>query len=124
MTQETKWEQVPEVKLLKNRLDSAEATLEGVGDKIRHFRTQVALHYKLVWRVSLFTLTAILVLIPFVATYPGPNGKLWTPVWAIVAFLGFLPAVLLGIFGPADVGEWALTPSCKCEKCKPTKEMR
>lgn len=117
MPEQSKWEHVPEVKILKEGLDNAEVQLEKLADKIRHHRTQIALHYKRVWRVS-FTILGILLIIASITASAVTNN----PVFVIGFVIGIL-VVVLGISGPADLSGLLIEP-CTCSVCKPGKDLR
>jgi len=129
MAEEQKWEHVPqpEVKLLKETADAAEKGLASVGRKIQHYRTQIALHYKHLWRVGVISLGAfMLIAVPILAFRVLPNGHLWTDMWAIWTCLAGIPVIIIGVIGPASLDSYGSFKPCDCEKCKPakTKDLR
>jgi len=129
MAEEQKWEHVPqpEVKLLKETADAAEKGLASVGRKIQHYRTQIALHYKYLWRTAVPILGLfMLIAVPILGSRILPNGHLWAEMWAIWTCFAGLPVIFVGIIGPASLDKYGPFDPCDCEKCKPakTKDLR
>lgn len=113
-----KWEHVPEPKILKEHLDETEVKLTKLADRIRHFRTQIFLHYRLTWRVGFITLGALMV-ISSIFGIEGLGMAKWA-VWCI--FLGPL-VIALGVLGPAS-SEGLIIKPCHCEHCDLRKDLR
>jgi uncharacterized membrane protein YccC len=112
-----KWEHLPESKIMKERLDAAEAKLTTLADKIRHVRTQIFLHYRRVWRVGFITPGVLLIVGSFVVGVILNN-----PAPLLGALFGVLIG-FVGIVGPAS-GEELIIKRCHCAECDGRKDLR